>query len=237
MPIGERQTIDGVRQEMWRLGLLLTGSEDGASEALVRVLGAHDNILRLSEDRRRRLVVLGAREWRARVAGIEGDDGSPEGRASRLASSLESLPREAWALRDVRQWSDAEASRAMGVARSAVATYLAEARAKLNAALGEDYPAAVAALRRRWESMDVSQGVSRAVQRSRGKARRRRVLALVKLLVLLSALAAISWIGSDLLDASKRERSFKALQDAVSNPIPERPAPTPPRGGPSEDKP
>ncbi len=216
----ELSESESIQRELWRLGLLLTGSGAGATAALVRVLRGHENVRKLSEDRRRRLVVMGAREWLASGGAADADAGSPAGRGVRLATTLEALPREAWVLREVKQWGEVEVSRAMGVARSAIGGYAEAALSKMRGSLGAEYDAAVGALRTKWGDVEAGAGVEAARRDSRRWMRRKRVSAAVMAAVLLAVMALIAWIGRDLQRASERERSNKALGEAVSNPMP-----------------
>jgi hypothetical protein len=225
----ELNTSEAIQTDLWRLGLLLTGTEDGATAALSRVLRAHDDVRRLAEDRRRRLLILGARDWLAANGNPSHADDSPAGRSVRLASTLEALPREVWALREVMQWNDVETSRAIGIARSAETTYLAQSTAHLRAALADEYEPAIAELRTRWHTVDASAGIALAARALRGVRARRRIIAAVQIIALLGVLSLIAWIGTDLIRASERERANQALQETLSNPMPQ-PSPTaPPR--------
>lgn len=209
-----------IQTELWRLGLLLTGTDAGATAALSRVLRAHDDPRKIAQDRRRRLLIMGSREWLQRNAAADSADDSPAGRASRLASSLESLPREVWALREVLQWSDVETAHALGIARSAEAAYLDKAAAMLRSALADEYTPAVAALRARWSTVDAAAGIDAARAGLRAIRIRRRLISAAQLLLLLALLSIFSWIGADLLRASRRERANSALQETLSNPMP-----------------
>lgn len=204
-------TIEHIEHQAWRLGYLLTGTEAGASAALIRMLRAHDDPRKLSEDRRRRLVVMGAHEWQAKSGSWQGDP---------FAAMLESLPREAWFLSVVEGWGEVEVARAMGVARSALSGYLETAVSRLRAALGSEYEAAADALRERVRQLDPAASVASAHLLARRWAVRRRAVAALKFVVLVGALALFVWIGRDLLRAAERERVNKGLSESISNPIP-----------------
>lgn len=219
-------TSAAIQTDLWRLGLLLTGTEAGATAALSRVLRAHDDVRKLAEDRRRRLLILGARDWLAAHGTPSPADDSPADKGMRLASTLEALPREVWALREVMQWNDVETARAIGIARSAEATYLAQSTAHLRASLGNEYEPAIAALRQRWHTVDAAPGIAHAAQSLCGLRRRRRFIAAAQVILLLGLLSLIAWIGTDLIRASERERANQTLQETLSNPMPNETAPT-----------
>lgn len=228
-------TSEAIQTELWRLGLLLTGTENGATAALSRVLRAHDDVRKLAEDRRRRLLILGARDWLAANGTPSPADDSPANKGMRLASTLEALPREVWALREVMQWNDIETARAIGIARSAETTYLSQSTTQLRSALAGDYDAAIAQLRARWHTVDASSGLALASRALRGVRARRRIIAAAQIIALLGVLSLIAWIGADLIRASERERANQTLQETLSNPMPPRGTPDPPR--PTSEKP
>jgi hypothetical protein len=205
---------DVILRDLWRRGLLLTGSEAGADAAVARVLRSQPNVLTLSEDRRRRLLVLGAGESsRGTAMTIAGGPGE----ALRLLH--ESSQRFAWVGREVEQWGEIEASRALGMPKSAVAPLVEESRQRLRAA-GHDSATAAAGLREWSRSIDAGPGLERVRASLRGARLRRRILTAVQLLLLFAAMALVAWIGRDLLGVAERERATRALQEALSNPMP-----------------
>lgn len=216
---------DSILRDLWRVGLLLTGSEAGATSAVLRVLAANENVLKLSEARRRRLVVMGAREWEAK-----GATGCPEGQAVRAghASQRGSMPyasdfllleptqREAWVLKDVLGWDEVEVARATGVSKGALAMLLAEASRRLGDAARETADA----LRAWVDAADVRAGVEEACRRVRTVIRRKRLVGAGQVVLLLAAFGLLAWIGADLMRANQRERERRALEEAFSNPMP-----------------
>lgn len=206
---------DTIHRDLWRRGLLLTASEAGASAAFARVLRAQPNVLKLSEDRRRRLVVLGASEW--------SPDGSPSiagGPADALHHLTDRRQRSAWVCRDVEQWGEIESSRALGLSKSAIAPLVEEARQRLRA-VGLDPAAAAAALLEWSRTINPTRAIEQVHKDLRGATIRRRLLTLLQVLILFGAMAVIAWVGRDLLGVSERERAMRALQESLSNPMPD----------------
>ncbi|MBL8747272.1 MAG: hypothetical protein JNK58_13065 [Phycisphaerae bacterium] len=207
---------ESIMRELWRLGRLLTGSDPGATASLLRVLAAHDDIRKLAEDRRRRLLVLGAREWLSHSPA----QSTPAWDRMPALRSLDAQPREVWLLHDVEQWGDVEVSRATGVARSAIEGFRRTAHLKLSGACGPEFEHARSSLAAELKNADEASGIDSARRQSRRFTLRRRALAAVKLAALLGVLALIAWIGRDLQRASERERANQAIGEAVSNPMP-----------------
>lgn len=207
---------DVILRTLWRRALALTGSRDGAVRALEHLLRVQPNVLKLSDDRRNRLIVIGARAWAASQSGDDAKDNSIES----LTRRLEHLPREAWVFCDVEQWSDVQASRAMGVPRAAVASYLDQARSRLQAALGDRYPAMLQQFRAHAGADDHESGIQDAQRRARGGLLRRRAVSIAQVLILLLFMGVLAWVGLDLMHAADHERARNAAGDHISNPIP-----------------
>lgn len=205
-------------REMYRLGLLLTGDAAGARAALLRVLSAADNPLKLGEARRLRLLMNGAREWWGESRGGEG---VASGGSSALLRTMEALPRAAWVLLDVEGVDAAQASRMLGVTRQSVERYAEQARLAARAALGTNYPSAVDALRDAASQANASAGLAMLqADIRRLKARRRRIAAL-QIAAALACMAIIAWVGKDLMRAADREKDVKSLQQQLSLPMSE----------------
>lgn len=211
---------ESIMRESWNLGWQLSGSPEGATAALVRVLAAHDDIRKLAQDRRHRLTVMGAREWLARDSTAPRAGTVPCIGAVDRVRALDPQPREAWVMLELNRWGEIEASRAMGVARSAVASYHRSAHSDLQKALGSGYDGAVESIRAGGPASEVDAGIDAAMRTARRFTRRRRIFAALKLALLLLVLGTLGWIGLDLQHASERERANQALGDSVSNPIP-----------------
>lgn len=213
-----------IKQHLWRLGCLLSGGPDVATEALIDVLRIHPDPSRIALERARRLLLIQVRE-RA-VDPLNGDRSPPPDLPEaarplwRVASRLEPLQREAWALREVLRIGEVEASRITGIPKSALASYLSEARGSIFAAVGPDDPSPATALLRSWMATgQCAPHIAEVEKRLRGAARRRRLIAAMQLLLLLIVMGVFAWIGRDLLRASERERHQRALQQEISNPM------------------
>lgn len=207
---------DTLKQDLWRLGMLLSGSQEGADRALHRVLTSSENVLKLGAERRLRLVVAGAREVEKALAT------RPQGHAERVRdvlAGLELLPRVCWVLRDVQGMDEVAAARAVGVSKSAVETYAQKGREAVRASLGDGMFDAIDALRRAGEGAGAEAGVARVEGSMRKLRARRRLLRAATLLVFFGVLGLLAWIGSDLLRTHERELEQLNIVEDVSVPM------------------
>jgi hypothetical protein len=205
-----------IRLHLWRLGLLMTGSERGASAALLGVLRVQEDLLKLSHERRLRLLTASARRWRP---GAEGElpAGSDDPRS--VLAGLEALPRVAWVLRDMEGMGEVEVARVLGLGREAAERYAGQARARITESLGTDAAGAVRALREAAEARDPAPAVAALGSSLRRARLRRRLVSAVQALILLGAMALIAWVGRDLLRANTREKEMRTLQERLSLPM------------------
>jgi len=205
-----------IKRELWRLGLMLTGCEEGASAALLYVLAVQENVLKLSEVSRRRLLINGSRRWFGRNRG-----GVPhESELTQMMRSMESLPRAAWVLRDVEGIDAVPASQVLGLNRESTERYAEQARAKLRTALGHKNLTAAEMLRAAALNADPGPAMIEVQRSLRGARLRRRTVTLLQVILLFGVLALIAWVGTDLMRANRAEKEVQALQDQVSNPMP-----------------
>jgi len=211
---------DDIKRELWRLGLMLTGCEEGANASLLSVLAIQENVRKLSDVRRRRLLINGARRWFGRTP----RDVQRESELTQMMRSMESLPRAAWVLRDVQGLDAVPAAQILGLNRESTERYADQARAKLRTALAHPQVSAAEMLRAAALNADPGPAMAKVDQAVRGARLRRRCITLLQVLLLFGTLALVAWIGTDLMRANQAEKEVRTLQDQVSNPIPDEEA-------------
>lgn len=212
---------DDVKEGMWRLGLLLSGTEQGADRALRRVLGASESILKLGAERRLRLAVAGSRE--AGITVIAGPR-NPAARVRDVLGGMELLPRVCWVLRDLQGMDEVETARAVGVTKAAVESYAEKGRAAVRAALGDNFIEGITALRQAGEGASAQAGIRRVEESLRAVRTRRRLTRAALLLLFLATLALLAWIGADLMRTHDREIDQLRVVDDLSAPMTEEDA-------------
>jgi hypothetical protein len=208
---------DDVKAGLWRLGLLLSGSEAGADRALRRVLATSESILKLGAERRLRLAIAGSRE-----AGPQEPSARDNPAASKLRNvlaSMELLPRVCWILRDVQGMDEVATARAVGVTKSAAENYAQRGRDAVHAALGEGFIAGVEALRRAGVEAQAEAGVRRVEESLRAVRSRRRLVRAASLVLFFGVLALLAWIGTDLMRTHDREVSQLKVVEDLSAPM------------------
>ena len=209
---------DRINAELWRLGLLLTGEARGADRALRRVLEAHPSVLKLTADRRLRLLVQGARDAEPSPGESAGSGLRAESLHATIAA-LEPLPRICWTLRDIAGMSEVEAANAVGLSRSACERYADEARGRVAAALGERLGESIEALRLAATIADPTPSLAEIDRSLAGVRARRRLVATAQILALLGVLALLAWVGSDLIRTHESELEEIKMVEELSAPM------------------